>query len=83
VQLNGNSAFKDKIFRFFLQLGCDGYNPTRTRSSINHYFDQTKAAITFTPNANLSKGPDLWTTNPTLTALCQNYFDTVWKQTSQ
>ncbi len=45
-------------------------------------FDQTKAAITFMPNANLSKGPDLWTTNPPLTALCQNYFDTVWKQTS-
>ncbi len=44
-------------------------------------FDKNKAAIAFTANVNLSKGPDLWTTNPTLTALCQTYFDTVWKQT--
>lgn len=44
-------------------------------------FDQKKAAITFTANANLSKGPDLWTENQSLTTLCKVYFDTVWKQT--
>ncbi|HSV49781.1 MAG TPA: helix-turn-helix domain-containing protein [Candidatus Acidoferrales bacterium] len=46
-------------------------------------FDQNKAAIAFNTNASLSKGPDLWTTNPALTAICQAYFDTVWKQTKK
>lgn len=54
--------------------------PNPTAASITIY-DQNKAAIAFAPNTNLSKGPDLWTTNPTLTALCQAYFDTAWKQT--
>jgi sugar-specific transcriptional regulator TrmB len=46
-------------------------------------FDRHKAAIAFAADASLSKGPDLWTTNPTLTALCQVYFDVVWKQTKK
>jgi sugar-specific transcriptional regulator TrmB len=44
-------------------------------------FDHNKAAIAFDANSSLSKGPDLWTTNPALTALCQTYFDTAWIQT--
>lgn len=43
-------------------------------------FDQKKAAVSFSVNASLSKGPDLWTTNPSLAALCKAYFDSVWKQ---
>lgn len=54
--------------------------PTQLGASIT-IFDQNKAAIAFNANVSLSKGPDLWTTNPTLTTLCQAYFDTVWKQT--
>ncbi len=53
-------------------------NPPAASVSI---FDHNKAAITFNANASLSKGPDLWTTNPALTALCQIYFDTAWMQT--
>lgn len=41
-------------------------------------FDQTTAAIAFDPHINLSKGPDLWTDNPTLISLCQAYFDNIW-----
>jgi len=41
-------------------------------------FDQTTAAIAFDPHVNLSKGPDLWTDNPTLISLCQAYFDSLW-----
>jgi len=44
-------------------------------------FDQTTAAIAFHPNTNLPQGPDLWTTNPTLVALSQTYFDNIWTQT--
>jgi sugar-specific transcriptional regulator TrmB len=53
-------------------------NPLATSIAI---FDQNKAAITFTANTSLSKGPDLWTTNPALTTLCQTYFDVAWKHT--
>jgi sugar-specific transcriptional regulator TrmB len=53
-------------------------NPLAASVSI---FDHNKAAIAFEANASLSKGPDLWTTNPALTALCQTYFDTAWIQT--
>jgi sugar-specific transcriptional regulator TrmB len=41
-------------------------------------FDQTTAAIAFNPHLSLTKGPDLWTTNSTLTALCQTYFRASW-----
>jgi len=44
-------------------------------------FDNTQTAITFHPNTNLTKGPDLWTTNPTLLTLSQTYFNTIWTQT--
>jgi len=44
-------------------------------------FDQNKAAISFSANASLSKGPDLWTENQSLTAVCKAYFESVWKQT--
>jgi len=44
-------------------------------------FDQKKAALSFSANASLSKGPDLWTTNPSLTVVCKAYFESVWKQT--
>ena len=44
-------------------------------------FDQTSAAIAFNPNTSLTKGPDLWTTNPALTTPCQAYFNTTWAQT--
>jgi len=44
-------------------------------------FDQNKVAISFSVTASLSKGPDLWTENQSLTALCKAYFDSVWKQT--
>jgi sugar-specific transcriptional regulator TrmB len=51
--------------------------PTATTISI---FDKDKAAIAFAPNTSLTEGPDLWTTNPALTVLCQTYFDVTWKQ---
>jgi sugar-specific transcriptional regulator TrmB len=44
-------------------------------------FDQNAAAIAFKPNTSLTKGPDLWTTNPALTVLCQAYFNNTWMQT--
>jgi hypothetical protein len=44
-------------------------------------FDQNTAAIAFNPNASLTKGPDLWTTNPALTTPCQEYFNAAWTQT--
>lgn len=43
-------------------------------------FDHTQAAIAFNPNTSLTKGPDLWTTNPALTAPCQAYFNAAWTQ---
>ena len=55
-------------------------NPLAASISI---FDQNKAAIAFTANASLSKGPDLWTTNPALIALCQAYFERAWKQSKR
>ncbi len=41
-------------------------------------FDHTKAAIAYNPNTSLTKGPELWTENPTMTTLAQAYFKTVW-----
>ena len=43
-------------------------------------FDHRKAAIAFAAGVSLSKGPDLWTINPALTALCQTFFNDAWKQ---
>ena len=45
-------------------------------------FDHTQTAIAFNPDASLTKGPDLWTNSPTLIALSQTYFNTIWAQTS-
>jgi len=45
-------------------------------------FDANTAAVAFNSNASLSRGPDLWTTNQSLTALCQAHFDAAWIQTS-
>jgi sugar-specific transcriptional regulator TrmB len=44
-------------------------------------FDNTQAAIAFNPGLRFTKGPDLWTSNPTLMALCQTYFNLSWAQT--
>jgi sugar-specific transcriptional regulator TrmB len=44
-------------------------------------FDQAIAAIAFDPNTRLTKGPDLWTTNPTLLTLSQTHFNNIWKTT--
>ncbi|MCW4018978.1 MAG: hypothetical protein NWF00_09925 [Candidatus Bathyarchaeota archaeon] len=41
-------------------------------------FDHTHAAITFNPDTPLTKGPDLWTNNPTLIALSRAYFTNIW-----
>jgi len=38
-------------------------------------FGCTLAAIAFDPNLHLFKGPDLWTNNPSIVALCQAYFN--------
>jgi sugar-specific transcriptional regulator TrmB len=65
----------DKYDNFKVQTQSD---PTATAISI---FDQDKAAIAFASNASLCEGPDLWTTNPALTVLCQTYFDVAWKRT--
>jgi sugar-specific transcriptional regulator TrmB len=43
-------------------------------------FDNTQTAIAYNPNNHLTKGPDLWTTNPTLKMVCQTYFNTIWIQ---
>jgi sugar-specific transcriptional regulator TrmB len=45
-------------------------------------FDNTHAAIAFNPCLRFTKGPALWTTNPTLMALCQTYFNLSWAQTT-
>jgi sugar-specific transcriptional regulator TrmB len=45
-------------------------------------FDRTTAAIAFNSNTSLTKGPTLWTINPSLTTLCHVYFNTVWTQTN-
>ncbi len=44
-------------------------------------FDQATAAIPFHPNTSLTKGPELWTTNPALISPCKAYFNAVWAQT--
>jgi hypothetical protein len=49
-------------------------------SAVITIFDNTQTAITYNPNNHLTKGPDLWTTNPTLRMLCQTYFNTTWIQ---
>jgi len=41
-------------------------------------FNHTRAAIAHNPNISLTKGPELWTENPALTATAQAYFKTVW-----
>jgi sugar-specific transcriptional regulator TrmB len=46
-------------------------------------FDQTTAEIAFDPNSSLTKGPDLWTTTPSITALCREYFNAIWTQTKK
>jgi sugar-specific transcriptional regulator TrmB len=44
-------------------------------------FDHTQAAIAFNPSIRLTKGPDLWTSHPALTAPYQIYFNTIWAKT--
>ncbi len=70
-------ATKEQYDKFKIKIQL---NPLAAAVSI---FDGSRAAIVFASDASLSKGPDLWTTNPALTALCQAYFDTLWKQTKQ
>jgi sugar-specific transcriptional regulator TrmB len=41
-------------------------------------FDYNKAAIAYNSNISVTKGPELWTENPTMTALVQAYFEVVW-----
>ncbi len=43
-------------------------------------FDQTAVALAFSPNNSLLKGPDMWAATPSLTALCQAYFNSMWAQ---
>jgi len=43
-------------------------------------FDQKTAAIAYNPRTSLTKGPDLWTNNPTLVSISQAYFNIVWTQ---
>jgi sugar-specific transcriptional regulator TrmB len=45
-------------------------------------FDESIADIAFNPNSSLTKGPDLWTATQSITALCNEYFNAVWNQTS-
>ncbi len=44
-------------------------------------FDYAQVAIAFTSNTQLTKGPDLWSNNPTLIALSRTYFTSIWAQT--
>ncbi|MDR1993213.1 MAG: hypothetical protein LBQ98_06955 [Nitrososphaerota archaeon] len=46
-------------------------------------FDHTQAAIAFSPNSSLTKGPELWTTTPTIITLCQTYFNTLWANNTE
>jgi len=41
-------------------------------------FDYNKAAIAYDPNVSIAKGPELWTNNPAMLALCQTYFNSMW-----
>jgi hypothetical protein len=43
-------------------------------------FDQHTVALAFSPNSSLLKGPDMWTTTPTLKTLGQAYFNAIWAQ---
>ena len=52
-----------------------------TPAAVVILFDSAQAAIAFNPNIRLTKGPELWTTNPALTTLCQAYFNEAWTQT--
>lgn len=45
-------------------------------------FDGVLASIALDPNIRLTTGPDLWTTNPALVAICQIYFNSTWAQTT-
>ncbi|MCW4005549.1 MAG: helix-turn-helix domain-containing protein [Candidatus Bathyarchaeota archaeon] len=42
-------------------------------------FDDTKAAIALSNTASFTRGPHLWTNNPTLIATSQAYFNTNWE----
>jgi sugar-specific transcriptional regulator TrmB len=45
-------------------------------------FDGVCASIAMDPNIHLTKGPDLWTTNPALVAICQTFFNNAWDLTT-
>ena len=45
-------------------------------------FDAAQVAIAFNPNVSLTKGPELWSTNPSMVSLCQTYFNAMWAQTN-
>ena len=68
ASLSKNSNFKLKI------------QPNMPDAAIT-IFDQKNVAIAYNPNTSLTKGPDLWTNNPTLTAMSQAYFNAVWVKT--
>ena len=41
-------------------------------------FDEAQAVLAFNPEVSVTKGPDLWSTNPALVAVCQAYFNDNW-----
>jgi len=41
-------------------------------------FDGTQAMVVQNPNSSLTKGPQLWTEHPALTAACQAFFWEKW-----
>lgn len=43
-------------------------------------FDSTQAAIALNNTASFTRGPHLWTNNPTILALSQAYFNVTWTQ---
>jgi CMP-N-acetylneuraminic acid synthetase len=44
-------------------------------------FDSTQAAIALNNTITYTKGPHLWTNNPTILAMTQTYFNATWNQT--
>jgi sugar-specific transcriptional regulator TrmB len=44
-------------------------------------FDDSQLALAFNPNIRLTKGPDLWTSHPSLLASYRAFFLAVWEKT--
>jgi hypothetical protein len=49
-------------------------------SGVFTVFDECQVSIALSSGVNLTKGPNLWTSNPTIIALSKSYFDAAFTQ---